>query len=279
MSHIKTILDKHKIHAKKRLGQNFLTDQAALDTIVESAQLCPEDIVLEIGAGIGNLSVLIAAQSGKFYAVEKDRRVEHILKKALKPYPRSEIIFGDILKINLQKIFNGQKIKIIGNLPYYITTPIINYLLEQRSYIDSIFITVQKEVAERIVAAPGKKDFGRLSCLLQFYTKAQILEIFPKTMFFPQPEVDSALVKLSILDKPSINVLSDKIFFNIVKAIFAQRRKTLLNGLSNAGWKLKKDALIAILDQLNIIPSIRGENLSLAQIGLIADEIHKQLSK
>ncbi|MFH1061387.1 MAG: 16S rRNA (adenine(1518)-N(6)/adenine(1519)-N(6))-dimethyltransferase RsmA [Candidatus Omnitrophota bacterium] len=279
MSHIKSILDKHKIHAKKRLGQNFLTDQAALDAIVKSAHLCPDDLVLEIGAGIGNLSVLIAAQSGKFYAVEKDRRVEPILKKALKPYPNAEIILGDILKIDLTKIFQGKKIKVIGNLPYYITTPIINYLLEQKEYIDSIFITVQKEVAQRIVAGPGKKDFGRLSCLLQFYAKAEILEVFPKTMFFPQPEVDSALVKLSILDKPSISVKSDKIFFSVVRAIFAQRRKTLLNGLSNAGWKLKKDILLEILEKLNISPTIRGENLSLARIGILADELHKHLSE
>jgi 16S rRNA (adenine1518-N6/adenine1519-N6)-dimethyltransferase len=277
MSPIKTLLDKHKIHAKKRLGQNFLTDQAALDTIVASAGLSLNDVVLEIGAGIGNLSVLIAKRSGKFYAIEKDRRVEPILKKALKPYPQSEIIFGDILKFDFKNIFQGKKIKVIGNLPYYITTPIINHLLDQKEYIDSILITVQKEVAERIVSPPGKKDFGRLSCLLQFYTKAEIVEVFSKTMFFPQPEVDSALVKLSILDKPSISVKSDKIFFNVVRAIFAQRRKTLLNGLSNAGWNLKKEALVAIFDKLNINPSIRGENLSLSQIGALADAISNHL--
>ncbi|MBU1042854.1 MAG: ribosomal RNA small subunit methyltransferase A [Candidatus Omnitrophica bacterium] len=275
MSHIKTILDKHKIHAKKRLGQNFLTDQIALDLIVKSANLTKEDTVLEIGAGIGNLSTVIAEQSGILYAVEKDRRVEHILKKALKPYPHAEIILGDILKIDIKKIFQDKKIKVIGNLPYYITTPIINYLLDHKQYINSICITVQKEVAQRIVAVPGKKDFGRLSCLLQFYTKPEVIAVFPKTMFFPQPEVDSALIKLSILDKPSINVKSEKMFFNVVRAIFAQRRKTLINGLSNAGWNLKKEDLLAILEQLNISPSIRGESLSLVEIGKLSDEIFK----
>lgn len=185
MSHIKNILDKHKFRTKKHLGQNFLTDEAALDAIVAAANLSKDDIVLEIGAGIANLSVLIADKCGKFYAVEKDRRLEHILKKALKPYPNAEIVLGDILKINLTNIFKDKKIKIIGNLPYYITTPIINYLLKQKQYIESICITVQKEVAERIVAAPGKKDYGRLSCLLQFYTKAKIVKILPKNNVLP----------------------------------------------------------------------------------------------
>jgi len=277
MSHIKNILDKYKFHAKKRLGQNFLTEQSALDLIVNSANLNKNDIVLEIGSGIGNLSTSIAEHSGKLYAVEKDRRVEHILKKALKPYPHAKIILGDILRLDLKKIFQDEKIKVIGNLPYYITTPIINYLLSNKELIKCICITVQKEVAERIVSLPGKKDFGRLSCLLQFYTKAEIIEIFPRTMFFPQPEVDSALVKLSILDKPSINVLSEKMFFNVVRAIFAQRRKTLINGLSNAGWNLKKDELLDILKKLNISPSIRGENLSLIEIGTLSDEIFKNI--
>ncbi len=273
MSHIKNILDKHKFHAKKRLGQNFLSDESALNLIVHSANLNKDNTVLEIGSGIGNLSVIIAEQSDKFYAVEKDRRFEHILKKALKPYPHAEIILGDILRLDLKNIFQDKKIKVIGNLPYYITTPIINYLLSHKELIDSICITVQKEVAERIISLPGKKDFGRLSCLIQFYTKAEIIEVFPKTMFFPQPEVDSALVKLTILDKPSISIKSEKMFFSVVKAIFAQRRKTLINGLSNAGWKLNKDELLKILEKLNISPSIRGENLSLTQIGIIADDI------
>jgi 16S rRNA (adenine1518-N6/adenine1519-N6)-dimethyltransferase len=277
MSRIKSILTKHKIHAKKRLGQNFLIDEAALKSIVSCAGISKKDTVVEIGPGIGNLSVLLAEKAGKFYAVEKDKRLENVLRKSLKPYSYSRIFIADFLKFDISEIFKEKKIKIIGNLPYYITTPILNKLIENRRYIDIILVTVQKEVAQRITASPGKKDYGRLSCLAQFYTQAEIAEIFPKSMFFPKPEVDSALVKFKILDKPSIAVKSEKIFFQTVKAIFGQRRKTLLNSLANSGWPLNKSDISRVLDTLGIDNGIRGEKLSLSEIGRIADSISEIL--
>ncbi len=243
--------------------------------IVQSANLSKSDCVLEIGAGIGNLSSIIAPLAGEFYALEKDLSLKKILNKELAGFKNTKIIFSDILKFDLEGIFSGKKIKVIGNLPYYITSPILLHLLDQKEYIKSIVITVQKEVAERIAASPGSKDYGKLSCLLQYHTKPQLLEIFPKHFFIPRPEVDSALVKLAILDKPSINVKSEHVFFRVVKAIFAQRRKTLLNGLLSGGWGFKREQLAEIINNADISPAIRGEKLSLSQIGILADEIHK----
>ena len=277
MSRIKNRLSKNRIRAKKRLGQNFLSNEQALESIVRSANLSKSDRVLEIGAGIGNLSSMIAPLAGEFYALEKDLTFKKILNKELSGFKNTQIIFTDILKFSLKSISKDKKIKVIGNLPYYITSPILLHLIEQKEYIESILITVQKEVAQRIVATPGSKDYGRLSCLLQYHTKPQLLEIFPKHFFIPRPEVDSALVKLEILVKPSVKVKNEKIFFQVVKAIFLQRRKTLLNGLSNTGWKLDKKDITIILEDLDIAPSIRGEKLSLFEIGRIADSIHEIL--
>ncbi|MFH1093066.1 MAG: 16S rRNA (adenine(1518)-N(6)/adenine(1519)-N(6))-dimethyltransferase RsmA [Candidatus Omnitrophota bacterium] len=266
-------LSEYKVRAKKRLGQNFLSNEQALGSITRTADLSISDCVLEIGAGIGNLSSLIAPRIGEFYALEKDISFRKILNKELSGFENTTIIFSDILKFDLGSIFSGRKIKVIGNLPYYITSPILLHLLDQRKYIESIVITVQKEVAERIVAAPGSKDYGRLSCLLQYHTNAKLIEIFPKHFFIPRPEVDSALIKMEILDKPSVKVKDEKIFFKVIKAIFLQRRKTLLNGLSNAGWNLSKKDIEVILENLDIAPSIRGEKLSLSEIGRISDAL------
>ena len=273
MSLTKTLMIEEKIRAKKRMGQNFLINTQALETIIETAELKKTDCVFEIGSGTGNLSELIALHPEQFHTIEKDLSFKKILNKKLSCFKNTNIFFGDILKFDLKKIFSGKRIKIIGNLPYYITSPILLYLLDQKEYIENIVITVQKEVAERIVAPPGNKDYGRLSCLLQYYTNAQLIDIFPRHFFMPKPEVDSALIKLQILKKPSITVNDEKIFFKIVKAIFAQRRKTLLNGLSNAGWDIKKNEIAMILSKVNISPSIRGEMLSLTEIGSISDAI------
>ncbi len=277
MFRIKNCLSKNRIRAKKRLGQNFLCDEQALESITLSANLSKLDCVLEIGAGIGNLSSMIAPLAGEFYALEKDLSLKKILSKELSSFKNTKIIFSDVLKFDLACIFSGRKIKVIGNLPYYITSPILLHLIEQKEYIESIFITVQKEVAERIVAAPGSKDYGRLSCLLQYHTQPRLLEIFPKHFFVPRPEVDSALIKLQVLDKPSVKVKDERIFFQVVKAIFLQRRKTLLNGLSNAGWRLGKKDIALILEGLDIASSIRGEKLSLSEIGRIADAIYDMI--
>ncbi len=279
MSRIKNRLSENRIRAKKRLGQNFLSNGQALESIVRSANLSKSDCVLEIGAGIGNLSSMIAPLAGEFYALEKDLTFKKILDKELSDFKNTQIIFTDILKFSLKSIFKDKKIKVIGNLPYYITSPILLHLIKQKQYIDSIFITVQKEVAKRIVASPDNKDYGRLSCLLQYHTKPQLLEIFPKHFFIPRPKVDSALVKLEILDKPSVKVENEKIFFQVIKAIFLQRRKTLLNALSNAGWKLGKKDITVILEDLDITPSIRGEKLSLFEIGRVSNAFFELLQE
>ncbi|MFH1460726.1 MAG: 16S rRNA (adenine(1518)-N(6)/adenine(1519)-N(6))-dimethyltransferase RsmA [Candidatus Omnitrophota bacterium] len=273
MSHITNVLGKHKLRIKKRLGQNFLQDPHALQFIADSAGINHQDPVLEIGAGIGNLSIYLAEKTGSFFALEKDLTLKPALSAALKSFTNTKIIFKDILKFKLPDIYSGKKLKIIGNLPYYITTPVIINLIEQKQYINLILITVQKEVAQRIIASPGKKDYGRLSCLLQYHTQPEILKIFPKHLFFPKPKVDSALVKLKILDSPSVKVKNEEMFFRVIQAIFSHRRKTLLNSLLTGSLQLNKDQLINILDSVNISPSIRGEKLSLSEIGKISDKI------
>ncbi len=275
MSRTTNILANYNIRAKKRLGQNFLNDGNSLHLIADTARITKDDCVLEIGSGIGNLSVLLAPKAGHFYTIEKDHALLPILKEALASFNNTQIIRGDILDINLNDISQGKKLKVIGNLPFYITSGILIHLINQKEFIDSILITIQKEVAERITACPGTKNFGRLSCLLQFHTKPQIIEIFPKNLFSPQPKVDSALIHLSILKKPSIAVKSQETFFNVVKAIFSQRRKTLINSFLGSNiLNLKKEELLDILKTLKINPLTRAEQLSLTQIGEIADKIY-----
>ncbi|MCP4650906.1 MAG: ribosomal RNA small subunit methyltransferase A [PVC group bacterium] len=274
MSQPQAVLAKHKLRPKKRLGQNFLSDEESLQLIADNTGLSKKNHILEIGAGIGNLSVLLAKTAEKFYALEKDRSLKKPLTETLKPFNNTEIIFADILEFNLKTIFKDTPLIVVGNLPYYITSPILIKLIEQKEYIQTILITIQKEVAQRIVSPPGKKNYGRLSCLLQFYTEPQLLEIFPKKLFYPRPEVDSALVRLDILEKPSIDVLCEKTFFRTVKSAFAQRRKTLLNSLAGSGGLcLTKEDLKTILESLNIKPNIRGEQLSLKELGKLSDEI------
>ncbi|MCG2712823.1 MAG: 16S rRNA (adenine(1518)-N(6)/adenine(1519)-N(6))-dimethyltransferase RsmA [Candidatus Omnitrophica bacterium] len=273
MSRTSNIPVDYKPRPKKRLGQHFLIDKAALGNILDAARLSSEDYVLEIGSGSGNLSVLLAKQAGRFYALEKDTAFNAVLKSRLKPFPCSKIIFTDILAFDIKEIFEGRKYKVIGNIPYYITSPIITRLIEQREYIDTILITIQKEVAQRIVACPGTKNYGRLSILAQFYTSPELITIFPKKLFSPAPEVDSALIRLKILSSPSISVASEKTFFRVVKAIFAQRRKTLLNGLLAAGFAINKETMLEILKKTDITPSCRGEQLKLCEIGRLSDAI------
>ena len=276
MSRTQSILAKHRIRPKKRLGQNFLFDESALYSIVKAADITSEDRVLEIGAGIGNLSAFIAEKAGTFYALEKDASLKKILTENLSPFTNTQIIFADILDFGLASPAQGKKLKIIGNLPYYITSPILLRLIEQKNFIESILITVQKEVAQRIVAKPGTKDYGRLSCLLQFHCEASILAQFSRRQFTPRPDVDSTLVRLRILEKPSVNVVSEQIFFQTVKAIFAQRRKTLLNGLCAGNFGLEREKLKEILQEVNIDAGIRGEKLSLAEIGKLSDKINSK---
>ncbi|MFH2145505.1 MAG: 16S rRNA (adenine(1518)-N(6)/adenine(1519)-N(6))-dimethyltransferase RsmA, partial [Candidatus Omnitrophota bacterium] len=233
---IKTELVKYRLRIKKRLGQNFLTDEPALAAIVDFCfQNNPAAHVLEIGAGIGNLSVLLAKAAEKFFALEKDPSFGPILTEKLKQFTHAKIIIADILESQIKDFFTGKKLTVAGNLPFYITTPILTHLLRQKEYINTILITVQKEVAYRIVASPGTKKFGRLSCFIQYHTQADILKIFPRHLFFPQPEVDAALIRLKILARPKVEVKSETFFFKLVKAIFSHKRKTLINSVFASG--------------------------------------------
>jgi 16S rRNA (adenine1518-N6/adenine1519-N6)-dimethyltransferase len=250
---------------KKKLGQNFLVDENVQKNIVAKCDLNPEDVVLEIGAGKGELTRLIAERVKTIYALELDSDVCVILKNNLKDIANLEVINQDILKFNLSKYFNPKhKIKAIGNIPYYISTPIIEHLLKFRNKIDTIFLTVQKEFAERLVANPGSKIYGALSCFIQYYTEPKILFQIRKTSFFPQPKVDSSFVRLKIRSVYPVQVKSEELFFKIIRTAFNYRRKTLRNSLSGliCAQRLEK-----FFHKYTIDRDIRPEDLSLEDFG------------
>ncbi|MCM8812997.1 MAG: 16S rRNA (adenine(1518)-N(6)/adenine(1519)-N(6))-dimethyltransferase RsmA [Candidatus Omnitrophica bacterium] len=274
MFRTKTAAGKHaRRRPKKRFGQHFLRDETALAQIIAAADISPADTVLEIGAGLGALSVRIAQQNPRaFIALEKDRDLIAALKNKLNAFPHTAVVQDDILNIPLAPLAAENRLKIIGNLPYYITSPILTRLIDARACIDVIIVTVQKEVAQRIVAAPGTKAFGRLSCLIQYYTQPELLQIFPRRLFQPPPQVDSALVRLRILPRPSVAVRSETAFFSIIQAIFTHRRKTLLNSLlAYGGLGLNRAQSENILDHARIAPACRGEQLPLSDIARLSD--------
>lgn len=250
------------IKPKKSIGQNFLIDQNIQKKIVLSCNFNSCDIVLEIGSGRGELTKLIAPLVSKIYAIEMDPHLSIILRDSFKEYPNTTIVNQDILKVNLKKYFGRikKKIKIIGNIPYYITTPIIEHLLIYNKYIDAIFITVQKEFAKRIVAHPGSKDYGSLSCFLKYYTEAKILFHIKKTCFMPIPKVDSSFMQLDIKRDYSENVRDEKLLFKIIRAAFNQRRKTLRNSLAAT---MSLDRLNTFFKKYNIDCNCRPETLCL----------------
>lgn len=261
---LKEVLAKHNFKFSKSLGQNFLIDGNIVRKIVESAGITKDDYVLEVGPGMGTLTEELALNAKKVIAVELDNKLEPVLKDTLGKYDNVEIIFGDILKFDLENIIkekmDDKKIKIVANLPYYITTPIIAKFLEEGYNIDSINVMVQKEVAERISASPNNKSYGSLTVFAQFYSNPEIVLNIPKSVFIPQPKVDSAVIRLKIMDKYR-NVDREKLF-KIVKAAFSKRRKTILNTLSS-GLDLEKDQVRNLLETTNIDLNKRAENLSI----------------
>lgn len=263
--YIKEILSKYGFKFSKSLGQNFLIDGNIVRKIVEKAKITKEDCVLEIGPGMGTLTEELALSAKKVLAIELDKNLLPILDETLEDYENVEIVHGDVLKVDLEKLIeeklDNKPVKVVANLPYYVTTPIITKLLESNLNIDSIIVMVQKEVAERMEAKPGGKDYGSLSVFVNFYSIPEIIINVPKTVFMPQPKIDSAVIKLNIKkDLPDID--KDK-FFKIVKAAFSKRRKTLLNALSSYGFSIDKEVIKETLEQLNIKPEIRAENLSI----------------
>lgn len=271
---LKEVLEKHNFKFSKALGQNFLIDGNIVRKIVESAQITKDDYVLEVGPGMGTLTEELALNAKKVIAVEIDRKLGPVLKDTLGQYNNVEIIFGDILKLDLEEIIKekmeDKKIKVVANLPYYITTPIIAKFLEEGYNIDSINVMVQKEVAERISASPDKKSYGSLSVFAQFYSDPTIVLNIPKSVFIPQPKVDSAVIRLKI-DNKYPNIDRDK-FFKVVKAAFSKRRKTILNTLSS-GLDLSKEDVRGVLEESQLDPNKRAENLTIEDFISISNAI------
>ncbi|KAF0816330.1 MULTISPECIES: 16S rRNA (adenine(1518)-N(6)/adenine(1519)-N(6))-dimethyltransferase RsmA [unclassified Cytobacillus] len=276
----RAILDKYGFSFKKSLGQNFLIDTNILRRIVDHAELTEESGAIEIGPGIGALTEQLARRSKKVLAFEIDQRLLPILEETLSPYPHVSIINEDVLKADVktaieQKFEGVDDIMVVANLPYYVTTPIIMKLLEDKLPIRGIVCMLQKEVADRISARPGTKEYGSLSIAVQYYTEAETAMIVPKTVFVPQPNVDSAVIKLTKRKEPAVAVKSESFFFKVTKASFAQRRKTLLNNLTSQlpEGKQKKEKILSALEQAAIEPGRRGETLSIEEFARLSDAL------
>lgn len=270
------VLQKYKFVFQKKYGQNFLIDTHILDKIIESAQITKEDCVLEIGPGIGTMTQYLAESAREVIAVEIDKALIPILEDTLSAYENVTIMNADILKVDVQKIVdeknNGKPIKVVANLPYYITTPIIMGLFESHIPLESITIMVQKEVADRMQVGPGTKDYGALSLAVQYYAKPCIITEVSPNCFMPRPNVGSAVIRLTKYEKPPIKVVDEAYFFAIIRASFNQRRKTLVNGLTNATHlNLTKEKITDALENMNLKANIRGEILTIEQFAELAN--------
>ena len=270
------ILQKYHFNFQKKFGQNFLIDPTVLDRIIRAARITKEDCVLEIGPGIGTMTQYLAESAGSVVAVEIDQNLIPILKETLAEYDNVSIINDDILKVDLNKIVEekngGRPIKVVANLPYYITTPIIMGLFEKQVPLQSITIMVQKEVADRMQVGPGTKDYGALSLAVQYYAKPEIVANVPPNCFIPRPNVGSAVVRLTKYEQPPVTVRDVDRMFAIIRASFNQRRKTLVNGLGNAPeLGLSKERVAHALEEMQLSPTVRGEALTLAQFARLSD--------
>jgi 16S rRNA (adenine1518-N6/adenine1519-N6)-dimethyltransferase len=275
------ILEKYGFSFKKSLGQNFLIDTNILKKIVGFAELNEASGVIEIGPGIGALTEQLARSSKKVVAFEIDQRLLPILAETLSPYSNVKVIHEDVLKADVKEAINEEfqeisDLMVVANLPYYVTTPIIMKLLEEQLPIRGIVVMLQKEVADRISASPGTKDYGSLSIAIQYYMEAEVVMIVPKTVFVPQPNVDSAVIRLTKREKPAVQVKDEDFFFQVTRTSFAQRRKTLLNNLLSGltDGKQKKDEILEALNKSGIDPSRRGETLSLEEFAQLANELY-----
>lgn len=270
------VLQKNRFHFQKKYGQNFLIDTHVLDKIITSAGVTKEDYVLEIGPGIGTMTQYLCEQARAVAAVEIDKNLIPILQDTLSPYKNIDIINEDILKMDINRLVkeknNGRPIKIVANLPYYITTPIIMGLFEHHVPMESITVMVQKEVAERMQVGPGTKNYGALSLAVQYYAKPELIANVPPNCFIPRPKVGSAVIRLTAYDQPQVLVEDEKLMFSIIRASFNQRRKTLVNGLYHSlELPLTKEQLQESLKQLGLPVTIRGEMLTLEQFAALSD--------
>lgn len=270
------VINKHEFAFQKKFGQNFLIDEGIVNKIVREAGVTKDDFVLEIGPGIGTMTQLLCEQAGGVAAVEIDTNLIPILKETLAEYDNVTIINEDILKVDIKKLAEekngGKPIKVVANLPYYITTPIIMGLFESNVPIDSITVMVQKEVADRMQVGPGTKDYGALSLAVQYYSKPQVVMNVPPECFIPRPNVGSAVIRLTRYKEPPVKVKDEKLMFKLIRASFNQRRKTLANGLNNSPEiNFSKEEITAAIESLHKGPSIRGEALTLSEFAALSD--------
>ena len=263
------ICKRFDIKMSKKLGQNFLIKRGIVDEIVHAAELTPGEPVLEVGPGIGTLTQGLAQSGADVTAIELDRRLLEVLDTTLASYDNVCIIHGDVLKLDVPSIMNHKPFKVVANLPYYITTPIIMSLLESKLPIERLVVMVQKEVALRMVAKPGTKDYGALSVAVQYYTEPDIVLDVPPKSFLPAPAVTSSVIRCVLRDKPPVDVIDEKLFFRVVKAGFAQRRKTFANTMKTTG--LSKDRIEELLAKANIDGQRRGETFTLQEFADVAN--------
>lgn len=276
------ILQKYNFNFQKKFGQNFLIDEHVLDKIIRAAEITKDDYVLEIGPGIGTMTQYLACAAREVTAVEIDRALIPILENTLKEYDNVSIINEDILKVDIAALAKekngGRPIKVVANLPYYITTPIIMGLFESHVPLESITVMVQKEVADRMQVGPGTKDYGALSLAVQYYAEPYIVANVPPNCFMPRPAVGSAVIRLTRHQKPPVEVMDEKLMFRLIRASFNQRRKTLANGLKNSGeLNLSKEVITAAIEKLGKGSSVRGEALDLEEFARLTNIIKEEM--
>ena len=268
------IIKKYNFAFQKRFGQNFLIDGHVVEKIINAAEITKDDTVLEIGPGIGTMTQYLAESAGKVYAVEIDKNLLPVLDETLGEYDNVTVINEDILKVDINALLgeDAKNLKVVANLPYYITTPIIMGLFENHIPAKSITVMVQKEVAQRMQAKPGSKDYGALSLAVQYYAEPYIVANVPPNCFMPRPNVGSAVIRLTSWDEPPVKVTNEKLMFDLIRASFNQRRKTLQNGINNSpNLNFSKEQVIAALKEMGLSESIRGEALTLEQFAQLSN--------
>ena len=276
----KTIMKKYGIKANKDLGQNFLINNEVVENIINSSEVSEEDLIIEIGPGLGTLTKELLKKAGKVICIELDKKMIKILKERFISYSNLEIINDDVLKVNLKELINKykghdniKKVKIVANLPYYITTPIIMKLLEDKLDIESVTVMIQKEVADRLSDIPGGKYTGAITYTIFYYCESEKIMEVPSDSFIPEPDVTSEVIKMKLRNKPAVEIENPKVMFMIIKSAFMQRRKTLLNALTNTQVFASKQEGLKILKKLNLDENVRAENLSIQDYANIAKEI------
>lgn len=274
----KFLIKKYNITANKNLGQNFLVDDESIEKIVEASDLTPDDLVIEIGPGLGTLTQKLLDKAKKVVVIELDKKMIRVLQERFVLYKNLEIINEDVLKVDLKAVIekNGFKsAKVVANLPYYITTPIIMQLLEKKLPIETITVMIQKEVAERLTAIPGDKNSGAITYSVYYYSKPKVILNVENYKFIPAPEVDSQVIKLILRDEPAVNPINEELFFKLIRTSFMQRRKTLINSLLNGGIIKSKQQAVDIFNKVGIELNTRGEKLTIEQFCEISNLLAK----